>query len=453
MKNNKFLSKILNLENIFSFFLIIYFPFLFFFVYKTSNTLPPFRDEIVSLTANVSFFLNGLNFEGPRNTIFEGLYNPFLTSPPLSAVGSSMVWKFTDNFNIIRVANFLWVLTVQIIFSSYIAKIYNLEFKKLIVFSGFTLVSFPFWFGSLYSLGETISIIIFFNSLFLYKTYPKTSVFLMGLTVFFGKGILIVLFIFFYIINLLVNKEVGKAPIELLFFLIPLIFWLLLIIFKSDYKNIFEYINHFKIMYESMGSQIGNLGILSMFSLKNIIQNFQNSGVLNWNPSVILRVFVPPVLLFFVLVLKKGKNMILETNQLIYFIGALSPLYAWYVLISPEKPIIYASHFTFPLLMYSCYLLSRKNIQNDLVNNSAYFICCLYMTSNILFLLGLGTLLIININKKLKYSTILILITLSLINSSYEVLQEKTYSVDLNKCKSDITSYDCYEYLMRVREK
>ena len=123
-----------------------------------------------------------------------------------------------------------------------------------------------------------------------------------------------------------------------------------------------------------------------MFSLKNIIQNFQNSGVLNWNPSVILRVFVPPVLLFFVFVLKKGKNMILETNQLIYFIGALSPLYAWYVLISPEKPIIYASHFTFPLLMYSCYLLSRKNIQNDLVNNSAYFICCLYMTSNILFL-------------------------------------------------------------------
>tara|TARA_B100000579_G_C22341641_1_gene625244 strand:- start:309 stop:536 length:228 start_codon:yes stop_codon:yes gene_type:complete len=75
------------------------------------------------------------------------------------------------------------------------------------------------------------------------------------------------------------------------------------------------------------------------------------------------------------------------------------------------------------------------------------------MTSNILFLLGLGTLLIININKKLKYSTILILITLSLLNSSYEVLQEKTYSVDLNKCKSDITSYDCYEYLMRVREK
>ena len=71
----------------------VYFFVLFFFIYKTSNTLPPFRDEAVSLTANIGFFLNGLSFEGPRNTIFEGLYNPYLTSPPLSAVGSSLAWK------------------------------------------------------------------------------------------------------------------------------------------------------------------------------------------------------------------------------------------------------------------------------------------------------------------------------------------------------------------------
>ena len=29
----------------------------------------------------------------------------------------------------------------------------------------------------------------------------------------------------------------------------------------SDYKNIFEYIDHFIIMYKSMDSQIGDLGI------------------------------------------------------------------------------------------------------------------------------------------------------------------------------------------------
>tara|TARA_B100001540_G_C15296515_1_gene412854 strand:- start:249 stop:476 length:228 start_codon:yes stop_codon:yes gene_type:complete len=75
------------------------------------------------------------------------------------------------------------------------------------------------------------------------------------------------------------------------------------------------------------------------------------------------------------------------------------------------------------------------------------------MTSNILFLLGLVTLVFINTSKKLRHSTILVLITLSLLNSTYEVLQEKTYSVDLAECKKSITSYNCYEYLMSVQEK
>ena len=156
--------------NIFSyknnFFIFIYFIALIYFVFKTSSTLPPFRDEIVSLVANTGFFLNGFSFEGPKQTIFEGLYNPFLTSPPLSAVGSSIAWSFLNDFNLIRLANFFWVLVVQIIFSKYVSSIYELDRKKVIIFSGFALVSFPFWFGSIYSLGETISIIFFFTKFY-----------------------------------------------------------------------------------------------------------------------------------------------------------------------------------------------------------------------------------------------------------------------------------------------
>ena len=115
MKNSKFQSKHLKLENILNYFLILYFPLLLYFVYKTSNTLPPFRDEAVSLSANISFYSEGLKFEGPKGTEFKGLYSPFLTSPPLSAFGSSFAWVFTDNFNIIRISNFIWVLFVQLI--------------------------------------------------------------------------------------------------------------------------------------------------------------------------------------------------------------------------------------------------------------------------------------------------------------------------------------------------
>ena len=198
MKNIKFQSKYFKQENILNYFLVFYFPLLLYFVYKTSNTLPPFRDEAVSLSANISFYLEGLSFEGPEGTKFRGRYSPYLTSPPLSAVGSSLAWVFSDNFNIIRLSNFLWVLAVQLIYSSYISKVYELEFKKLIIFSSFTLISFPFWFGSLYSLGETISIIIFFNSLLLYKTFPKTSIFMMGWIIFFGKLVLGFLFVFLF---------------------------------------------------------------------------------------------------------------------------------------------------------------------------------------------------------------------------------------------------------------
>ena len=432
-----------------NYFLVFYFPLLLYFVYKTSNTLPPFRDEAVSLSANISFYLEGLSFEGPEGTKFRGRYSPYLTSPPLSAVGSSLAWIFSDNFNIIRLSNFIWVLAVQLIYSSYISKVYELEFKKLIIFSSFTLISFPFWFGSLYSLGETISIIIFFNSLLLYKTFPKTSIFMMGWIIFFGKLVLGFLFVFFYITNLLIYKNLKKAPLEIFIYLIPTSLWLLLIKFKSDYSSITNYLNDFNIIHQN-NTYVGDISVSTLFNFQNIINNFE--VVLSWNPSVILRVFLPPILLFFILVLEKGNNFMIDLKQSIYFIGTLAPMFGWFILISPDKPLIYASHFTFPLLMFSFYLLSRKDLQKNLVNNSAFLICSLYMTSNALFVISLIALFLINFSKKLSYSFFVILISLSLLNSTYEVMQEKNYVVDLDICKMSVSSNDCFEYLMSVRE-
>ena len=142
----------------------------------------------------------------------------------------------------------------------------------------------------------------------------------------------------------------------------------------------------------------------------------------------------------------------IDLKQSIYFIGTLAPMFGWFILISPDKPLIYASHFTFPLLMFSFYLLSRKDLQKNLVNNSAFLICSLYMTSNALFVISLIVLFLINFSKKLSYSFFVILISLSLLNSTYEVMQEKNYVVDLDICKMSVSSYDCFEYLMSVRK-
>jgi hypothetical protein len=102
------------------------------------------------------------------------------------------------------------------------------------------------------------------------------------------------------------------------------------------------------------------------------------------------------------------------------------------------------------MLMFSFYLLSRKNLSINLVNSGAFFICCLYMTSSLLFIISIFFLFLIVSTKKINYSIIILLIFLSLINSTYAVSKEKTFSVDLSLCKTDITSYECYEYLMNI---
>tara|TARA_A100001011_G_scaffold385824_2_gene460520 strand:- start:233 stop:1588 length:1356 start_codon:yes stop_codon:yes gene_type:complete len=446
-KNSKFISKSFNREGLFNYFLIPYFAVLIYFVYKTSNTLPPFRDEAVSLSANISFYLEGLSFKGPAGTKFEGSYSPYLTSPPLSAVGSSIAWIFSDNFNTIRISNFIWVLAVQVFYTKYISKLYRLDLRKLIIYSGFTLISFPFWFGSLYSLGETISIIIFFNSLLLYKAFPKTSIFMMGWIVFFGKFLLGFLFIFFYIANLLINRNFKKAPLEILLYLIPSGLWFFLIRSKSNYSSISNYLNDFNTIYQN-NTYVGEFSLTNLYNFQYIIDNFE--VVLSWNPSVILRVFLPPILLFCVLIFKKGEGFMLDSTQLFYFVSSIAPLFGWFILISPDKPLIYATHFTFPLLMYCFYLLSRNDLKINIVNNSAFLICSLYMTSNALFILSIITLILINFSKRLSYSIFIIFISLSLFNSTYEVIQQKSYVVDLETCKRDVTSYDCFEYLMSI---
>ena len=232
-------------------------------------------------------------------------------------------------------------------------------------------------------------------------------------------------------------------------YLIPTSLWLLLIKFKSDYSSITDYFNDFNIIHQN-NTYVGEISLSTLFNFQNIINNFE--VVLSWNPSIILRVFLPPILLFFILVLEKGNNFMIDLKQSIYFIGTLAPMFGWFILISPDKPLIYASHFTFPLLMFSFYLLSRKDLQKNLVNNSAFLICSLYMTSNALFLASLIVLFLINFSKKLNYSFFVILISLSLLNSTYEVMQEKNYEVDLYICKMNVSSYDCFEYLMSVRE-
>lgn len=434
--------------------LIIYCFTIFIFVYQTSKTLQPYVDEIVSITANLGFFFDRFNFEGPRGTIYQGIYSPFLTSPPLSAVGTVLSWKLTNNFYLIRFSNFLWVFGIQIIFNYFISKNYKIYFYKINLLSGFALTSFPFWFGSLYSLGEASSIIIFLNSILLYKFYPRIMFFLVGLIPFFGKIILTPGILIFIIFSLFTTSATLKNKIiNLIYFLTPTLIWFILILSFSKYKSVYEYFLHFNYHFSHMNSQVGSLNIIDVFNFNNIVKSFENSEAHTWSLIVKLRLFLPPILLFLLVVKNKGKDLLFELNQLTTLIISLLPVFGWFVFIALEKPIIYSAHFTYPCLFISCLFLLNFPYNENTTNFVSFFIMSLFFNSGVLFVIAHFLYFFINLKKYDVFLIILILINLNFINGISE-LQEKTiFDINIEKCKKSYVSYECFDSFTNTNGK
>ena len=142
----------------------------------------------------------------------------------------------------------------------------------------------------------------------------------------------------------------------------------------------------------------------------------------------------------------------LTFNQLITLFFGLAPLFGWYVFLAKQKPLLYTSYFTFSTLMFCCYLLSRKKLEVDIENNIAFFIVCLYMTSEMLFVIGLLLLILINFDNKFNYGIIVPLVLISLLNSTFEISQEYKYNVNLNECNNEISSNYCWQYLINIQK-
>jgi hypothetical protein len=182
---------------------------IFNLIFSNANTMNSFEDEIISLASHYNFFTS-LNFDAEPLIPYN--FGVGLTSGPLSAIGGVLGWGLTKNFVVARISNFYYVCLLQIIFSIFIAKEYKLEFKNLLIYSTIQITLVPWWFGSLYSIGEVASTIIFFNSLLLFHKYRNISMFLIGSSIILGKFILIVPFISFYgsylVISLLKNSKI-----------------------------------------------------------------------------------------------------------------------------------------------------------------------------------------------------------------------------------------------------
>ena len=433
--------------------------FVFNLVLGNANTMNSFEDEINSLASNYNFFTS-LNFDAEPLIPFN--YGVGLTSGPLSAIGGVIGWAVSKNFVIARVSNFYYVCILQILFSIFIAKEFKLNSRNLIIFTTLQITLVPWWIGSLYSIGEVASTIIFFNSILLFKKYRSLSILLMSSSIIFGKFLLILPFIAFYVgsqfILFLTNRKINNPFKDLIYFSIPFICWYVLIIFKTGIDYFLKYLTDFVLfifVYQDSGVESAR-----KISYDLIVQQIQDSEVSQWSIASLIRIFLVPLLA--VIVFYRNKDGILNKFGVHIFPLTLSILstYSWFWILSPTKYMRHTKHFTIIILFMFFLLLFGDLLKSNLdkliiisiislffgdlifiavINSLMYFLYFLKLNlkiKNILMNLLFSSFFLINLIINLNETNSKTIVDLNLPNCSD--------GLTLEKCFTDYLYYDIY---------
>lgn len=437
--NKIFALKNLEKKTIF-FIFVINFITTYKIIENYSNYLEPFEDEITSLLSGLAFISN-LNFDG--SPLIVGNYSPYLTSGPLASIGSAMGWKISGEFVISRLFNFyISVIILFLLFVNIeIKKLNNNQFLKLniLLFSIFLL---PWWFGVLYSLGEVISSTLFALSVLLINKKTNLSLFLMGLTVVFGKTLQILLLIPFVGLFFLFNKKIEVKNI--FFILLPFLTYLMLLYFKVDdfdmasyFKEYFTIINE----HQSSGVDTVNLGIF-----QNFLANLTSSEFNQWTMVTKLRVMVSPLIFCMIMVFESKNLNESKLPSLPLSISILFP-YFWFIFISDTKWIRYSQHFLYLVIIFSILLILSEFKISQLSHLFIFINLSIFMSSTTVFLMYLLGVLVIK-NKSIFKNYFLIVLLVNSLNIMYESNKLDEYDLNFQNCKNNIRTIDCVnEYL------
>jgi len=422
-----------------------------FIFLKSSATLNVFIDEYLALTSGVNFFRN-LDFNAGLKG--GGSYSVLLTSGPLSSVGSVIGWNLTNNLIIARFSNYLWALIIHLFFINIISKYYEINKNIISIFMVFSLIIVPWYFGVLYSIGEIVSTILFFYAVLLFTPRRNLSLILFSLSIFYGKLILIILFIVFYLIYIFLNKEFKKCLKDFSFFIIPAIVWIILVGIKYQDGSIVDYLTNF-FYFNFTTNQSAGLKEFSTYGLSDYLFSYQNSEVVNWNIADVLRIFVSPIIfaIYGLTHFKKFSHYI----KLIYFplLTSTMTLYLWFWILSPTKWIRYSQHFILLQILFMFFLLSENRFKitsfYQLIIFSTYF--SLFFNSLsliIIFLVLIITCYLLRPEKLSTYFSFLLIVFLFINsgNSYYELNNKTQFNFEFVECKNSLKSEECYrEYI------
>ena len=259
-------------------FLTIQSFFIFDYVKNKAIRIPVFIDEYISLTSNVQFFKN---LDYTAGEFLGGSYSIYLTSGPLSAIGSVIGWNATNKIIVARISNYYWILLLQLFFILILKYQYKLNTNYLVLSSGFLILLIPWWQGYLYSLGEVASVLIFTNAIYIFNHLRKLSMLLFSFSIFFGKLLTLLPFLGFYILNLFVERKIKKSFADSILFLIPLALWLALVSLRYEDGSVTNYVS--SLFDLILNHQSSGTSTFDSSNNQNFIQTVLFSEFSSWN--------------------------------------------------------------------------------------------------------------------------------------------------------------------------
>ena len=277
---------------------------LYDYVKTKSLRIPSFIDEYITLTSHVNFF-KSLDFDA--GLWLGGNYSVGITTGPIAAIGSVIGWNLTNSLSFARVSNFFWIFLIQTIFVYVLIKAYKIKKTSFLFLStSFVLILIPWWQGSLYSIGEIPSTLVFINAVFLFSKFRKLSIALFCLSIVYGKFLMLVPFVGFYLAILYSEKKLQNLLKDLSVFLLTMVPWLTLAHFKYENGNLFDYLIdqfYFITNHQASGVQNNPDGFF-----ENLIVTINSSEFTSWSIYEKIRITLIP-LIFIMIILRNKENI------------------------------------------------------------------------------------------------------------------------------------------------
>lgn len=344
--------------------------------------LSPFVDEYVSISSNYHF-LKELNYSA--GGFLGDTFSVYLTSGPVSAIGSVFGWFLYENIYISRIFNYFWAVVLLFLFFIFVKDRFQLKQNYYLLFIFQLILLVPWWQGVLYSLGEIPSIILIVMAMLTFQKNRKLSLILFGLSIFLGKFLNILIFLVFYICIFLNERSVKTLVKDTGIFIVHLFPWFVLINITYQKGNIFDYF--YDLYYLVTDHSASGLQIGSIFNYSEISLSILSSEYASWNIYEKIRIGIIPLIALYLIIKNKKSIDVIFGKLSLAILFSITFIYLWFWILNPVKWIRYSQHFTLMSILFILtfvvfevfpskldYFISLTAIAFHLDNTKKYFI-------------------------------------------------------------------------------